>query len=167
MASSSDSADPRPELRVVAPKAAPAGARDASHELRPDVSPSSTPAAGTQGRGRSGAGVLTWLLIGAALLFAWLWLTQVEKANGLADQIVGLEEDLATARAGLAAWEVHHDAVRGGVEGLAVQLGALQALLERSPTAATGSQAAPSADAAGDTPEGAAPAEPEAALDLE
>lgn len=90
---------------------------------------------------------LTWLLLGAALLFAWLWLMQVEKANGLAADLAGVEGELASAQADIVAWEEHGASVQSGVEGIATQLGALQDLLLAAPTSETGLAPEPNLDA--------------------
>ncbi|MEE3329644.1 MAG: hypothetical protein VX246_02140 [Myxococcota bacterium] len=77
---------------------------------------------------------ISWLLMGAMLLFAWLWLTQVQKANDLAAQLAGVESDLVAAKSDIAAWEVHSTRIQSQVGGIVSELGSLQELLADAPT---------------------------------
>ena len=134
------------ELEVVQPVA----------EVSPPVSEplgvrtsESTPAAPTS--------YLTWGLLGATLLFAWLGLVQVEKANGLAADLAGVEGELVSAQADLVAWEEHGASVQSGVQGIATQLGALQQLLLAAPTSEAG--VAPGSNSEAGIEQNAAPAQ--------
>jgi len=98
-----------------------------------------------------------WVAIALCLLLAWLWLTQLERANGLEARGRALESELAQARADLASWEQHMDAVRGEVEVVASRLANLQALVAAPPIAApaeapTTAPQAPSAPASPASP---------------
>jgi hypothetical protein len=138
MSPSSETPDPRPDLRIVedgepaaqaeaADKAEPAAPVEPQRST-PEPSPSSAspPAASTS--------YATWLLLAAVLLFAWLWLTQLEKANGLAANLATTQAGLASAKADIGAWESHGAQIKTGVQGIASQLGVLQELLADAPT---------------------------------
>ena len=77
---------------------------------------------------------INWLLVVAMLLFAWLWLTQVQKANDLAGQLAGVEGELVAAKSDIAAWEVHSTRIQSQVGGIVSELGSLQELLADAPT---------------------------------
>jgi len=84
-----------------------------------------------------------WLGITAALVFAWLWLTQLERSNALERDLSAAEQRLEAARAEVAAWQAHDRVVRDGVRDVVSSLAALEALLERAPAAAEAAESAP------------------------
>jgi hypothetical protein len=89
--------------------------------------------------------VLPWLLLVAALVFAWLWLNQLERTQSLERRVSTLELDLAGARDDLAASEAHMDEVRGGIEQVGRELDALRALAA-DPDGAESDAVAPEAE---------------------
>lgn len=139
MAPSGDGSDSAGDLRLVhdsddgedisgsAAKPAPNEVSDSARE------PLQTPAPPAA----SSTSSFSWLLIGATLLFAWLWLTQVEKANDLVAQLAGVESELAAAKSDIAAWEVHSTRIQSQVGGIVSELGSLQELLADAPTTGT------------------------------
>lgn len=86
-----------------------------------------------------------WLLLVAALLLAWLWLTQLDRSQALERQISGLESELAGAQAELASWQQRMHDIATGLDGLTAQLAALQLLAAERPDPAMGAEAEPSA----------------------
>ena len=132
MSPSGETPDVKPGLHLVndsVPAEVTATAPKAPMDAEPEPRQSTPSAPSTSHR--------TWLLFAASLLFAWLWLTQLEKANGLAADLAATEAGLAAARSDIAAWQAHGAQVQSGVDGIAAQLGALQELLADAPTTGT------------------------------
>ena len=96
---------------------------------------------------------LPWLLLVAALAFAWLWLSQLERSRELAGRVAAVEVELADARADLASWQTRMEGVRGGIERVASEVDALRAL-------ASGVDALPSPEPVAEEGEAALPATP-------
>lgn len=96
---------------------------------------------------RAGRGVLVWGLLVAALLFAWLYLNQLEQTNARDTRIAGLEADLAGARAELAVERARMGDVRGAIDRVAAELDVLRALASPAPSdaAEAPSEASPAA----------------------
>jgi len=86
-----------------------------------------------------------WLLLVAALLLAWLWLTQLDRSQALERQISGLESELAGAQAELASWQQRMHDIATGLDGLTAQLAALQLLAAERADPATVAEPEPSA----------------------
>ena len=82
---------------------------------------------------RSARAAAPWLALALAVLFAWLWLNQLEGAQRLEQQLTLLETELSSARTDLAAWESHMQDVRSGIEGLVSQLESLRSLVAPAP----------------------------------
>ena len=84
-------------------------------------------------RKRSSLG--NWLLLAATLLFAWLWLHQLERTRLLADERVALQGELAAVRVEVAARAAHLERVRGEIEAVVSQVDRLKALAGNVPSA--------------------------------
>ena len=82
---------------------------------------------------RSARAAAPWLALALAVLFAWLWLNQLEGAQRLEQQLTLLETELSSARTDLAAWESHMQDVRSGIAGVAGQIDALRVLVAVPP----------------------------------
>jgi len=80
---------------------------------------------------------IAWLLLAAAAVFAWQWLTQLERVESLEAEVAALEGRLGDAESEIAAWARHSDAVRDAVEqaaaGISVELEALEAAVAGAP----------------------------------
>ena len=100
-------------------------------------------------RKRSSLG--NWLLLAATLLFAWLWLHQLERTRLLADERTALQGELVAVRAEIAARSAHLEQVRGEIEAVASQVDRLQALARELPSAARPTEA-PAREAVGPAP---------------
>ena len=103
-------------------------------------------------------------MLAAAVVFAWQWLTQLNAVEALEGKVAALEGQLDEARAEIAGWESHAEAVQGAVTkttaGIAAQLSALQALVDAGPggeLAPVAAEPAPAAPAAALAAEASAP----------
>lgn len=74
-----------------------------------------------------------WLLLAAMLLFAWMWLHQLEQTQRLAEDVVSLGTELSAAQAELASRDAHLREVRAGIDELASQVEALKGLAGQAP----------------------------------
>lgn len=87
--------------------------------------------------GSTSRGWIGWLLLAAAVVFAWQWLTQLGQVEALEAEVAVLEGKLTEAQAEIVAWESHSVAVKGAVAdataGIAAQLGALETLVSGGP----------------------------------
>jgi len=88
-------------------------------------SPPSEPENETPSRLRS---AVPWLLLVAALLFAWLWLNQLEQTQQARAKALELQADVDFAQAQLRAEQARMADVRAAVDRLADDLTVLKAL---------------------------------------
>ncbi len=85
----------------------------------------------TEERGRQLRGILIAFLTVAVLVLAYLLIDQTRTSRALESQVSALEGEVVRAEATVAAHELRLEQVRDQVGGLAAQVGALQALVER------------------------------------
>ena len=124
---------------MVAEPTAPDAPQAASPEsLSPQGSPSwDAPSGSSSAR----SWLVALLLVGAAI-FAWQWLANLERVNALEAEVAALHGQLGRAEVDLAAWASHMGTVRGVVDGVAGQLGALQLLVAENPVGSVAPAAA-------------------------
>ena len=82
------------------------------------------------------SGLLTWLFAVTTLVFAWLYLNQLEHTQQGELHIAELESDLLGAHADLRAEQARMDQVRGGIDQLATDLQSLRSLTTPPPEGA-------------------------------
>ena len=75
--------------------------------------PAETEAAAAPRKRRSRA---NWLLLVVMLLFAWMWLHQLEQTQRLAGDVASLETELSAANAEVAKRDAHLQEVRVGID---------------------------------------------------
>jgi len=92
---------------------------------------------------RKRSALANWLLLAATLLFAWLWLHQLEQTRLLADERAALQSELVIVRAEIVAREAHLQDVRSEVDAVASQVARLKALAGSAPAAAAAQRDAP------------------------
>ena len=100
------------------------------------------PSAGAPKQRRRGSRA-NWLLLSATLLFAWLWLHQLEQTRLLAGNLARARGEVAAARTEIVARDEHLRDVRAGIVALIDQVQALDGLAAQPPVAAPRGLTAP------------------------
>jgi len=149
--SSSDTAGPRTSAGPHTSAPSHTDAPDSPEQsIGWEAAASALPSAGEQGDSDQ-SGLPIWLFVVLFVAFALVSGWQFRVAGALAQQVVGLESELATTTALLGAHQSRLVEIRGGVRALASQLEELKALVDADPESADESQgqgaSAPARDA--------------------